>query len=388
MRIGIVTGEYAPKRGGVGDFCRELGHALIELGHEVHIVASEDRDGSSATSEAAGLPVDRQVMGWGWGCWGQVLEQAARLRVDVLNVQFQTAAYGMHPAIHFIPRSRRVVPVVVTFHDLKVPYLFPKAGATRWWLVKLLARRADGAIATNAEDFARLQQALPTQRLRSVPIGSNIPNRPPDGYDRAIERARWAVGKADVLIGFFGFLNRSKGAEELVQALSTVTRGGVPAHLLLIGGQVGSSDPENRLCANEIGRWIRDLGLLDRVKETGFIGPEQVSAALLATDFCVLPYRDGVSFRRGSLQACLTHGRAIISTAPAIPVPEVRDSVNMVLAQPRDPHSLAEAMIRLATEPALRARLERGASELSQLFTWERIGRETASFLAEVRRSG
>ena len=38
LKIGIVTGEYPPHQGGVGDFTREIAHALADLGHEVHIV--------------------------------------------------------------------------------------------------------------------------------------------------------------------------------------------------------------------------------------------------------------------------------------------------------------------------------------------------------------
>jgi len=40
MRIGLITGEYPPMQGGVGDFTHELGKALAALGHEVHVLTS------------------------------------------------------------------------------------------------------------------------------------------------------------------------------------------------------------------------------------------------------------------------------------------------------------------------------------------------------------
>ena len=40
MKIGLVTAEYAPMQGGVGDFTREVARALAALGHEVHVVTS------------------------------------------------------------------------------------------------------------------------------------------------------------------------------------------------------------------------------------------------------------------------------------------------------------------------------------------------------------
>jgi len=390
MRIGLVTGEYPPDQGGVGDFTHRLGQALADLGHEVHVLTNAPRSSSLAPRDpppAPGLPlaVHRSVGGWRWGCWREVLGLAEALGLDVLNLQYQAAAYGMHPAIHFVPRRRGRPPVVVTFHDLRVPYLFPKAGPLRWWVVRTLARRADGVIVTNREDFLRMEGEVPRDRLTLIPIGSNIPPSPPPGYDRAAERARWGVGPADLLLGYFGFLNESKGGEELVRALALLVERGIPAHLLMVGGRVGSSDPTNRAYAERVEGLIRDLGLEGRVHWTGYTRPEAVSAGLLATDVCVLPYRDGVSFRRGTLHACLAHGRPIVTTRPAVEMPEVRDGENMLLVEPRDPQGLAEAVARLAADPPLRTRLGAGATALAAEFAWERIGRQTAAFFERIR---
>ena len=392
-RIGLVTGEYPPDQGGVGDFTREIGRILAELGHQVHVITTTPQM-SNPKSRVPGVTVHRVVEEWGWGCWGRVLRLAEELGVEVLNLQYQAAAFRMHPAINFVPRHRDRPPVVTTFHDLKVPYLFPKAGPLRWQVVRMLARRADGVIVTNREDYLRLEGQIPAARLALIPIGSNIPPVPPPGYDRDAERARWGVGPDDFLLGYFGFLNESKGGEELMQALAILANRGVPAHLLMVGGRWGSSDPTNRAYAEQVERLIAGLGLGARVHWTDYARPAQVSAGLLATDVCVLPYRDGVSFRRGTLHACLAHGRALVTTRPAVPLPEVRDGENMLLVEPRDPQALAEAVMRLtaggssesefATGPALRARLAAGAAALAAGFTWERIARQTAAFFRRL----
>jgi glycosyltransferase involved in cell wall biosynthesis len=309
---------------------------------------------------------------------------AEDLALDALDVQYQAAAYGMHPAISFVPRPKGRPPVVVTFHDLRVPYLFPKAGPLRWWVVHTLARRADAVIATNREDYLRLEDAIGSNRLSLIPIGSNIHRSPPAEYDRDVERARWGVEPEGLLLGYFGFLNESKGGEELITALGLLLEQGLPAHLLMIGGRVGSSDPTNRAYAEHIEQAINDLGLGERVHWTGYAGSEQVSAALLATDVCVLPYRDGVSFRRGTLHACLNHGRAIVTTRPAVPLPEVRDRENMLLVEPRDPEGLARAVVQVSGDADLHTQMERGARALAGEFTWERIARRTATVIGEL----
>jgi glycosyltransferase involved in cell wall biosynthesis len=365
VQIGLITGEYHPMQGGVGDFSQELARTMVALGHTVRVIE-----------------------GWGWGCWNQILMLAGELGLDVLNVQYQAAAYGMHPAMNFVPRRQRTdrPPVVITFHDLKVPYLFPKAGPLRWQVVRAMARRADRVIVTNREDYIRLEAEMSTKRLKLIPIGSNISVDPPTGYDREVERARWGVAPNDLLLGYFGFLNESKGGEELIQALAHLVEWRVPIHLLMIGGRVGSSDPTNRKYADHIEQLISELGLGERVHWTGYSRPAEVSAALLATDICVMPYRDGVSFRRGTLHACLVHGRAIVTTHPAVPLPEARDGENMMLVAPRDSWDLAEAVKALASDLTLRERLEAGAEALAAEFTWERIARMTVALFRGLQR--
>ncbi len=377
-------------QGGVGDFSTQLGQAWVELGHQVHVITGQVEDLTLASGGAAphpGLVVHRVVEGWGWGCWKQVLATAWDVGAEVLNVQYQAAAYRMHPTIHFLPRRERRPPVVVTFHDLKVPYLFPKAGPLRWWIVRMLARRADRVILTNREDYSRLVNEISRQRLSLIPIGSNIRPGPPSAYDRDIERARWGVGREDLLLGYFGFLNESKGGEELIQALALLVERGIPAHLLMVGGRVGSSDHTNRAYAARVDRLIAELGMEERVHWTGYLGEEAVSAGLMATDVCVLPYRDGVSFRRGTLHACLVHQRAIVTTRPAVPLPEARHGETMLLVPPRNPVALAEEVARLAEDPALRVRLEEGAGSLAAEFGWERIARQTAALFRRLLES-
>ena len=47
MKIGLITGEYPPQQGGVGDFTRELARALMAAGHEAQVITSVISDQSS-----------------------------------------------------------------------------------------------------------------------------------------------------------------------------------------------------------------------------------------------------------------------------------------------------------------------------------------------------
>lgn len=221
--------------------------------------------------------------------------------------------------------------------------------------------------------------------LYLIPIGSNIAVAPPPDYERAVWRARLGVGAGETLLAYFGFLNESKGGETLIRALDELVRSCQPVRLLMVGGQVGDSDPTNVDYLAKVKNLIADLGLSERVLWTGFSSAAAVSAHLLAADIGVLPYRDGASFRRGSFMALLAHGLPIVSTVPPgagdalsldSGLPRLQDGENVRLVPPDDPAALAQAVIELAASPEARQRLAAEARTLAAAFAWESIAKQ------------
>jgi glycosyltransferase involved in cell wall biosynthesis len=393
MHILLITGEYPPMQGGVGDYSREMARAFVAQGHEVSVL-THDSLGDRMLHPAAYPRPDAQrrmthpvwhvyptIHNWRWGCWSQIMSLARAIQPDVVNVQYQAAIYDMRvPAVNLLPwrwrRQGTPPPIVVTYHDLKPPYLFPKAGSLRQRAVHVLARYSDAVIVTNAEDLAVAEEWPNRPTLHQIPIGSNIAVSPPPGYERAGWRARLGYRPEDVVWAYFGFLNESKGGETLIRALAMSRP---PAQLLMIGGRAGSSDPTNERYADRVEALMNDLGVADRVRWTGYVSTEQVSAALLSADLVVLPYRDGISFRRGSLHAALAHGCPIISTTPRVSLPELRSGENIVLVPPEDPEAVSRAAERLYSDPELRRRIGQRAEALAEQFTWKHIVERTVN---------
>ncbi len=372
-------------QGGVGDYTRELGLALSELGCQVHIATS------TTGGPVAGLAVHPVVERWSWGCWRHLLGLVRRERFDVVHVQYQAAAYSMHPAINFLPWRLRALGesrprCAVTFHDLKVPYLFPKAGPARRWVVNELARRSDVTITTNREDWEGLRRVLASPPAL-IPIGSNIAPHLPPGYDRTAWRARWGAGENDLLLCYFGFVNDRKGVDTLVQALDLLSQmppGWGRSIMLMIGGRTGASDPTNVKYLDQIVALIARLGLQDRVLWTGYLPPEEVTASFKASDLCVLPFRDGVSFLHGTFHAALAHAVPIITTLPRVDLPELESGVNVLLVPPRQPGDLAQAILHLASDPEQRRALGIGAGILSERFRWDKIAEQTMDLYQSI----
>ncbi len=387
-------------QGGVGDFTREIGLAFDRLGLSVNVISSTEASQGSATARPSerGTTVERDGLSltlfpvidrWDLSSWSRITELLRCVSPHILNIQYQTAAYQMRPAINLLPWRLRFLDerpkVVTTFHDLKLPYLFPKAGPARHWVTKALIRGSEANIATNVED--RMQaSAYGARNLSLIPIGSNIDPQAPLGYDRERWRERWGVGSEQTLLSYFGFLNESKGGETLFRALAQLVDSGQKVKLLMIGGRVGSSDPSNVDYLRRMEALINELDLTASISWTDYVDAQEVSANFWASDICVLPYRDGVSFRRGTLMAALAHGLPIISTYPQVEIDEIVEGENMVLVPPDDVQTLVNKVVKLSVLPSLRRRLAQGAAKLSRLFSWGSIAERTIEVYEEVLR--
>ncbi len=391
MKIGLITGEFPPMEGGVGAFTQELGRALAEAGHDVHIITSNQArpDGVSRKFWQLNEPIDigfaqlhPRIRKWRFRSVREIADIVFRHELDVVNIQYQAAAYNMrHPAINLLPwRLKNLTKVVVTFHDLRVPYLFPKAGRLRETAVSFMAKQSAGVIVTNRADATTLQNQIQTPIVQ-IPIGSNIQVDASNHIEIAEVRDDLRLQEDDFLLGYFGFLNESKGADSLLNALAKLD---ARYQLVFIGGQTGASDSTNNATfLTSLKALVEKLGLTQRVHWTGFLSDRRVSAYLHATDLMVMPYRDGSSLRRGTLMAALAHGCPLITSWPTSDTPELRHKENGYFVPVDDEDAIVEAIELLMRDADLRTRLEAGATAVSKLFTWDKIAEETAVFFVE-----
>jgi glycosyltransferase involved in cell wall biosynthesis len=369
MRIGEITGEYPPMQGGVGAFTQELARALTSLGHEL-FVFTDYRAAPGRGSNHVHVTADARS--WSWGTLGRIRHWAQAQKLDVVNIQYQAAAYNMAAFIHVLPVRLDSACVVTTFHDLLAPYLLT------------LARSSDGVIVTNPGDQERLSSEKSIASLRHIPIGSNIAPALAADYNRSVWRAALGFQPGDIVVGYFGFLNASKGVETLLQAIRIARNSGLPVQLLMIGGRTGTSDPTNIIYAREVDHMVEDLNLHDHIRWTGFVDEAAVSGHLTACDLVALPYQDGASFRRGSLMAALAHGCTIITTQPEVDLPDLVGDYHVRLIPPDSPTALAIAIEDMADNPALCRQLGEHARELSRQFAWDRIATRTAAYFQEL----
>ena len=391
LNVTFLTGEYPPMQGGIADYTAHLLSHLAPLQINPTVLTSQRWHSPQPTAAT----VHAATPNWGWRSWLYLAHHLKTHRPDILHIQYQAAMYDLGGWVNWLPwyiRLRRwPIRIVTTFHDLRVPYIFPKAGRLRWQSMLALARDSHAVICTDHENVVRLKQAGLDDSviLQTIPLGSNIDPYPPADFDRAIWRARYQADNNTLLLTYFGFLNESKGGEELIESVALLRQRGLAVRLVLMGGEVGDADPTNAGYAQRMRELIKQYDLTEHVYFTGYITPSEVSAHLLAADAMVMPYREGITFRRTTLVTALRHGCPLISTEPfdLSLIPEVRDGENVLLARRHDALSLAETLTRFMDNPILRYKLTAGAKLLGQRFEWSHIAQTTAQLYDEVMKT-
>lgn len=214
-------------------------------------------------------------------------------------------------------------------------------------------------VLSRAERFISISEY--TSRIAERYRGANfkaielIPNPAPQPLDltaaeRDAVKARWVGNTAALVIGIFGRLVDWKGQLEFLQAFKAA-RERFPDSVALVVGDASDlgKNYEARLRA-----WVADNQLGDAVVFTGYIS--DVRPLYGICDIVVHASIEPEPFGLVIVEA-MSSGAAIIAS-PLGAAPEiVAHGATGLIADPRSPDALAQALLSLLSDPPLRKRL-------------------------------
>lgn len=373
MKIALFCPSYPPSchEGGVSHYTQILCRHLSGPGREIFVVTDEAYRGDGNDGAVRVLKFH--------GPWTHVVRKRISkvLRscgVDMINLQYSPPMYepGFRMAWSWMARQ---FASCVSFHTLWGGSRINYAAA-----LSLLCG-ADGIIATNSEIMYLLKRYLHPflRKTKNIPIGANIE---PEGTVGAFDKAarQYGLDPKIPVLAYFGMSYPGKGMTNLFEATRILLARGHQIQLLVIGG--GISDVPEYI--EEKRRLTSRLGIEGRVIWTGRIPAKDVSALLEGSRLALLPYDSGVSDRRGSLMAALAHGKAVLTTRPAVPVALFKNRENMIWPETVEAAALAEVVSELLEDRELLGRLERGAKELAKHYQWPGIASQTKDFFQEI----
>ena len=173
-------------------------------------------------------------------------------------------------------------------------------------------------------------------------------------YDRMAVRQSLGLADTDKVVINVGHAVPIKGWDLLVSAFARVAEAEPQARLILVGSFTANHE---RACYADLQRRIAEHDLKAKVTFTGRVG--DIGRVLQAADMFVMPSRsEGFSL---ALVEALQAGLPCIATRVGIAEDVIEDGVNGFLVGPGDEGGLAQAMLRLTQEEALRKQLAENA---------------------------
>ncbi len=359
----LITSEYPPQPGGVSDYTRLVANSLAAAGDEVHVwcpAAAEVR------SEADGVTVHRDFGSFSGADLRRVSQLLDRFKAPRrLLVQWVPHGYGHHAMnLSFCwwlwrRARRRGDQVELMVHE---PFLDFGSGSWRQSLVALVHRLMTIILLSAA---SRVWITIPAweERWRPyalgrrkvfswLPVVSNVPVVDDAG---AIEAARSLYIAAEgSIVGHFATYDRPNTNLLLATVAPLIGNGSKDVLLLLGRGsdqareEIISRYPEMKHC----------------VLATGALSAIDLSLHLRACDVMLQPYIDGVSTRRGSAMAALSHGLPIVTTSGRLTEPLWSQSKAVVLVPVENVTGLVEATRRLLPDVGGRRDLSLAAKAL------------------------
>ena len=231
----------------------------------------------------------------------------------------------------------------------KFPLLRPLGAPMRW----LESRAVRGAAAVVAmcdalADLARSEGARRAFILRDVSLLDPAPPGTP-------ETLRQDLGIQGPCFMYVGNLERYQGIDLLLESFATVAIEVPTARLVIAGGNDA-----------DLARYREVVDNLGLTQSVHFLGPQplqRLTGLLAEADILVSPRIKGNNTPM-KIYSYMHAGKAILATD--LPTHTQVLNASVALLAPPDPSPFADAMCRLATDPALRAQLGTHARERAQ----------------------
>lgn len=358
-------------RGGAENQLMSLVRLQRAAGHELKVAYLREEGEWREEMESIGVEVSDLDMRT-----SRVLRAAYRLRreiksfrPDIVNAHLQPAELCARLALVGMPRAD--IPLVITKHNLKVFGRLPGKNTLARWT----ARRASALIAVS-ESVKNLSDQIGCSAAagRAISIHNAIDPAPYDGRfgEQSLKlRREWGVSGQETVIGTVGRLLPVKAIDMLLRAFSSfLKRADHGAKLVIVG---------RGALRNELERLAQVLDIADKVVFAGF--HEDIPAVMGAFDVFALT-SESEAFGLVILEA-MAAGKPVVATRVG-GIPElVLDGVTGKLVPPRDPESVAAALVFFQDAANRQAFGTAGRFRALEDFSLERMFQETMTVYRE-----
>ena len=279
----------------------------------------------------------------------QILWQALRGRIALLHVHMASWGSVLRKGVIVRLAYRLGIPVVLHLHagDFLAFYERMPSLGKRW--TRGVLERADRLVVLSEGWRRALAEGLKLDARRLVSLPNAVPGPPEEALRRGGAEA--GPGPDGCRILFLGRLEAAKGVPELIAALADPRLAGLDWRASLVGAGA----------VEDYRRQAERLGIGERLEFPGWQDSAAVRRRLAEADIFVLPsHFEGLSM---ALLEALAYGLAVVATRVGAAEEIVEDGVSGLLIRVGDHEALVMSILRLVSDPILRAALQKHARQ-------------------------
>lgn len=368
MRVGIVCPYDWSAPGGVKAHVRDLADALIEMGHEVSVLAPSEGDELDepyvvSAGKPVAVPYNGSVARVNFG-----VVAAARVRKWVKEGQFDVVHVHepASPTIAVLTCWVSDGPLVATWHSSQDR---SRAMSAAYYILQTAMEKIDGRIAVSEKARQTLVENVGGDAVL-IPNGVACRN----------------FEKPDLLEGFprtgptLLFLGRidepRKGLPILLEALRAVVE--VHPDLLLLVAGPGDNEEVQEELGPELAERVAFLGLISEAEKV---------AAFKSADIYIAPNTGGESFGIVLLESMAAGTPVIASDIEAFSLVLENGSAG-ALFENENPKSLSNSIIDLLDDPIEQGRLIEEGIRRAFEFDWSSVARDVVRVYESVIQPG
>lgn len=323
MKVALVTGSCPPGECGVGDYTACLAKTLNDSGVETHLITAGSWNLLGASTSRRSLR-----------------EQS----FDIVHIEYPTVGFGYKLGAQALSLLQKCV---ITIHEASQRRVLRKFA-----LIPFTVRPEHIIFTSSFERQFAMNWAPWIVRSSSViPVGSNI---------AVVTNGR---PRSSNEIIYFGLITPRKELEQVLELADLLRKSALPLVVRVIGRvptkHVAYFDQLRLKAAGLPIIWDRDLS------------GGQIAERLAESSIAYLPYWDGASERRTTLNAALLSGLAVITTRG----PHTPNGLDGVVRFCQSAGEALEAISSLVKSPEERSKMTAKAVQYGQRYSWEHIAK-------------
>jgi glycosyltransferase involved in cell wall biosynthesis len=375
VKIVHVHHYYWPVIGGLERAVQSIAEELVKLGHEVHVITSRydamDRPREEIVNNVFIHRVKAVRVNFPDLTYPLEYPEEVLKNADIVHGHTQNSLF----VVKMIEKAKEIgVKTVMYFmavdalHDHPNPLIRTLGSLYSRWILKKAVRLSDVKLVRSLRDHELLERKY---GIKAIYIPDGVPRwfisyR----YSGHMFRERYNLDGDYIL--YIGRMHPLKGIDVLIRAMPYV-RKHVDLKLVVIGS--GDQRPYRELAEK--------LGVKNHVVFLGYADEETKIGAIDESLGVVIPSVSSyVEVYPMVISEAWARGKPVIATnVGGIPY-RVRHLVNGLLVPPRDPKSLAEAVVTLASDKTLSTRL--GNIGRSSIMTWDEIANKITEVYERV----